>query len=121
MAGQRGDLRLLPLFKPLGDIEKYQFADWRNEAVTLSDRRCASAIYSRRGEAYVLLVNLDENVKPVTCVLHPEKLPHPLRRVSAATTLTPAGEGLKLDVRQWVGDGIKLDLPGDDAIVIRVR
>ena len=28
---------LLPLLKPLGDIESYRFADWRNEAVSLSD------------------------------------------------------------------------------------
>ena len=112
---------LLPLFKPLGDLEKYRFADWRNEAVTLSDRRCASAIYSHPGEVYVLLANLDAEGKEVTCVLHPEKLPHPLRRVTAATRLAPAGEGLKLDIRQWVGDGIKLSLTGDDAFVIRVR
>ncbi|MGD0091491.1 MAG: DUF6259 domain-containing protein, partial [Planctomycetota bacterium] len=44
-------LELLPLFKPLGDLESYQFADWRNQAVSLSDSRCASAIYSRPGEA----------------------------------------------------------------------
>lgn len=113
---------LMPLFKPLGDMEKYRFADWRNEAVVLSDRRCASAIYSRPGEAYVLLANLDAGGKEVTCVLHPEKLPHPLNRVTAATQLAPAaGVDLNLDVRQWVGDGIKITLPGDDAMLIRVR
>lgn len=38
---------LLSLLKPLGDIESCRFADWRNQAVTLSDARCASAVYSR--------------------------------------------------------------------------
>lgn len=37
------------------------FADWRNQAVTLSGARCASAVYSRTGEAYLLLANLDQN------------------------------------------------------------
>jgi hypothetical protein len=112
---------LLSLLKPLGNIEECRFADWRNDAVVLSDRRCASAIYSRPGEAYVLLGNLDEQVKQVTCVLHPEKLPHPLNRASAATKVAPAGDSLNLDVRQWVGDGTKITLPGDAAMVIRVR
>jgi len=113
---------LLPLLKPLGGLEEYRFADWRNEAVTLSDRRCASAIYSRPGEAYVLLAQSgcgDERGYP--CVLHPGKLPHPLNRVTAAMKLAPAGDSLNLDVRQWVGEGIRITLPSDDAMIIRVR
>jgi len=112
---------LLPLLKPLGNIEQYRFADWRNEAVTLSDSRCGSAIYSRPGEAYVLLANLDQEAKEVTCVLHPDKLPHPLNRVTAATKLTPAGDTMDLDVRQWMGNGLKLNLRGDEATVMRIR
>lgn len=112
---------LLPLLEPLGDIGKYRFADWRNEAVTLSDRRCASAIYSRPGEAYVLLANLDEDSKRVTCVLHPEKLPHPLSRVTAATRLLPTGERSILDVRSWLENGMEITLPGSDAIIVQVR
>ena len=42
LASQRGDLRLVPLLKPLGDVESYRFADWRNQAVTLSHARCAA-------------------------------------------------------------------------------
>jgi hypothetical protein len=59
--------------------------------------------------------------KEVTCVLHPKKLPNPLPGATAATRLGPAGEDLKLDLRQWVGDGIKLSLTGDEALIIRVR
>jgi len=124
-------LELLPIFKPLGDLASYRFADWRNQAVSLSDRRCAAAIYSRPGEAYLLLANLDQDPKEVTCTLHPEKLPHPLDHPAAATKLVagpsaPAGgpgsgAALKLDVRQLVGEGLKLTLPGDNAILIQVR
>jgi hypothetical protein len=121
---------LLPLLKPLGDIETHRFADWRNPAVSLSDPKCASAVYSRPGEAYLLLANLDQAPREVTCGLHPEKLPCPLARLAAAavvaSTLSSGGgpdvpAGLTLDVTALVGEGIKVMIPGDGAIVIRVR
>ncbi len=122
-------LELLPLLKPLGDFEGYQFADWRCSAVSLSDRHCAAAVYSRPGEAYLLLANLDQTAKEVTAVFHPEKLPHPLARVSAATRMAPNvppanhpnQRSLELDAVQFVGPGIKIPVPGDDAVLIRVR
>jgi hypothetical protein len=121
---------LLPLLRPLGDIESYRFADWRNQAVSLSDSRCASAIYSRPGEAYLLMANLEEGPREVTCVLHPEKLPHPLTRPVAATRLAPGSTTAsspgqeataKLDVSRLVGEGANLTLPGDGTILIRVH
>lgn len=112
---------LLPLLKPLGDLESYRFADWRNQAVSLSDARCASAIYSRAGEAWLLLANLDQDAKEITCALHPEKLPYPLERPAEATRMEPGAAGAKLDVRQLVGEGLKLTLPGDGAVLIQVR
>jgi hypothetical protein len=120
---------LLPLLKPIGDFSAYRFADWRNEAVTLSDARCASAVYSRAEEAYLLLANLDESPREVTCVLHPEKLPQPLAHPPTAARLAASsasaegqasGDG-SLDVRQLLGDGLKVTVPGDGAIVIQVR
>jgi hypothetical protein len=117
---------LLPLLKPLGAIESYRFADWRNTAVTLSDDRCASAVYSKPGETYLLLANLEQSPKEVTCMLHPEQLPYPLARPTAATRLSLArganqAAALSLDIRQMVGAGLKMTLPGDDAILIQVR
>jgi hypothetical protein len=121
---------LLPVLKPVGDIGSYRFADWRNEAVTLSDARCAAAVYSRAGEAYLLLANLDQNSREVTCVLHPEKLPYPLARPVAATRMpaTDAPSALEgqreassLDVRRLVGTELQVTIPGADAILIRVR
>jgi hypothetical protein len=122
--------QLLPLLKPLGDIESYRFADWRNQAVTLSDTRCASAVYSRPGEAYLLLANLGQGPRKVTCVLHPERLPYPLGKPAAASRIAagaaPAGSrdqraAQSLDVRQLVGKGLAIDIPGDDAILIHIR
>ncbi|MHB8971221.1 MAG: DUF6259 domain-containing protein [Pirellulaceae bacterium] len=121
---------LLPLLKPLGEIENYRFVDWRNQAVTLSDARCAAAVYSRPGEASVLLANLEAEPREVTCVLHLDKLPHPLASPTRATRLvaTAAGAGssvpseaTSLDIRQLVGEGLQITIPGDDAILLQVR
>jgi len=120
----------LPLLKPLGDIGDYRFADWRNQAVTLSHPRCAAAVYSRRGEAYLLLANLDAEPREVTCVLHPQNLPHPLTNPTSATRLAATAEwsgsrapsdALSLNVRQLIGEGLKIVISGDDAILIQVR
>jgi len=123
-------LALLPLLRSLGDLETYRFLDWRNSAVTLSDRHCASAVYSRPGEAFLFVANLEQTAKQVACVLHPEKLPHPLVGPGAATRLT-AGVAAEqspeeqaranLDARQLVGEGVKIMIPGDDAVLVRVR
>lgn len=122
--------KLLPLLKPLGDIGQYRFADWRNGAVSLSHARCAAAVYSKPGEAYLLLANLDPMPHEVTCVLHPDKLPHPFARPVAEAKLAaaaaapggeaPGGESV-LDARRLVGEGIKITIPGDDVILLQVR
>lgn len=123
-------LELLPLFGPLGDLAAWRFADWRNSAVALSDRRCASAVYSRAGEAYLLIANLEPTAKETECALYPDKLPHPLASVRTAVKWTatdlaaqPRGErpGTDVDIKQLVGTGIKITIPGDEVILIRVR
>ncbi len=115
---------LLPLLKPIGDLESCRFADWRNEAVSLSDAACASAVYSRTGEAWLLLANLGQEPREVTCVLHPEKLPHALASPRAATRVAGGQDqpaDTSLDVGQLLGEGVKLTIPGDDAVLIHVR
>lgn len=121
---------LAPLLKPLGDIESYRFADWRNQAVTLSAARCASAVYSRAGEAWLLLANLDEAPREVLCQLHPDQLPHPLAAPTTAVRWSAAASSsaspdqpdkTELDVRALLGAGLGMTVPGDDAILIQVR
>ena len=95
-------------------------------AVRLSDARCASAVYSRPGESYLLLVNLDKDAKQVNCVLRPEALPCPLMRPAAAALLAAGGAAAggheqELNVRQLVGPGLNVALPGDGTVVLRVR
>ncbi len=82
-------------------------------------------MYSRTGEAYLLLANLDQAPREVTCRLRPEKLPYPLAGASvasiAAVNPPAAGERPVLDVRRLVGEGITVAIPGDGAVLIRVR
>ncbi len=120
---------LFSLLKPLGKIDSYRFADWRNRAVTLSDARCASAIYSRPGEAYLFLANLDQSPRQVTCTLHPAELPHPLAHLSTAAVVATSAAGSgnpdqantqELDADRLIGKGLDIEIPGDGAIVIRV-
>jgi hypothetical protein len=121
---------LLPLLKPLGELRTCRFADWRTPAVSLSERRCAAAVYSRPDESWLLLANLESTPRDVTCVVRPDRLPCPLPRLTSATRLprspaaTPGSEAqtpVELDAARLSGEGIKLTLPGDDAIVVRVR
>ena len=122
--------KLLPLLRPLGDVGSYRFADWRNQAVTLSHARCAAAVYSRPGEAYLLLANLDPIPREVTCVLHPEKLPHPLAHPRTVTRLAASaaasgsrdeGNASSLDAGQLIGKGLQIAIAGDDAVLLQVR
>ncbi|MBN2021767.1 MAG: hypothetical protein JW809_03150 [Pirellulales bacterium] len=119
---------LLSRLEPLGDVATYRFADWRNEAVTLSGGRCASAVFSRGDGAYLLVANLDASPCEVTCALVPEKLPCPLTPSLAAARLPAPGAGdspgqvekQELDARQLIGQGIKIPLAGDEVTVIQV-
>lgn len=118
---------LLPLLKPLGDIESYRFADWRSGVVRLSHNRCAAAAYSRPNEAWLLLANLDPEPREVTCVLRADKLPYPLARPFAARKLTATAsaggqpEGVSLDTRQLTGDGLRLTIPADGMTLVHVK
>jgi len=80
-------IALFKLLQPLGDLEQYSFADWRNESVRLDCEDCASAVYSRSSDAYVILGNFNPEPRKVTCVLFPEKLPIPLPSVSCGEIL----------------------------------
>ncbi len=121
------------VFAPLqqiGDLEAYRFADWRNTAVRLEGDRCASAVYSRPGLAYLLLANLDDSARDLRCVVRPEQLPHPLSELASATLVFPASEGTDadgaknprvLDVRQITRGGVIVPIPADSTALIQLR
>jgi len=125
-----GTFELCSLLKPLGDIDTYRFADWRNQAVTLDGARCASAIYSRPGEAYIVLGNLQKDPQEVRCTVRPDRLPYPLSSPVAATVSggvagtvkdAESASKLNLSVGQLIGDGVKVTLPADGAVLLHIR
>lgn len=121
---------LFPVLRPIGAFESCRFADWRNDAVTVRGARSASAIYSRPGEAWLVLGNLNEAAQEVRCVLHPDKLPYPLRSVTSATLLPASNTStnasdkatpLSLDAQQLTGGGVTVTIPPDSAVLLHVR
>lgn len=111
---------LFQLLKPLGDLEQYRFADWRNGAVTLDRNDCASAIYSQPGEAFVILGNFSAEAMSVTCRVLPGALPSPLSSVSSAELM--AGETpVRLDAGRLTSGGEKVTIPGDGAVILRLK
>jgi len=107
------------ILKPLGDFEQYKFEDWRNKAVKLDGTGCLSAVYSRAGEAYVLLANLEANPKKVRCRIDTEKLPVALKAVTSAEI--PGKGAAQLAAAKLTGDGEDITIPADDVVMIHIR
>ena len=103
--------------KPLGDIERYQFADWRNPAVTIADRNCYSAVYSRAGEAYVLLANFNEDARQATVRVDPGKLAYPLGTLKSAAVVGSK----QLEAATLAKSGAAVTIPGDDFVIVRLQ
>ncbi len=110
---------LYRILVPLGDVTRYKFEDWRNNAVTLKGEGCASAVFGRPGEAYILLGNLDGDPKTVTCRIDPRKLPHPLSSITSGRILKADGP-VELNVGKLTSAGEDITLPGDDVVLIHV-
>jgi len=113
---------LFPILKPIGTLENCRFADWRNQAVTISGGRAGSAIYSRADESWLVLGNLDESAREVRWVLYPDKLPYPLSSVSSVMLFpinSPAS--VSLDAQKLTGSGLMLTIPPESAVLLRVR
>jgi hypothetical protein len=112
-------MALYKILKPLGNIEQYKFEDGRNKAVKLDDRDCLTAIYSKTGEAYVLVANLDSIPKEVRVRIDPKNLPTPLARISSAEII---GKGAaSLQGVNLTGGGENLKIPADDVVLIRIK
>ena len=113
-------IELYGILQPLGNIEQYRFEDWRNKAVALDIDTCASAVYSRPDESYILLGNLDSEAKEITCKIRPRSLPHPLSSVGSAKIADKAG-WVNLDINRLIGDGESITLAGDGAVLVQLR
>ena len=114
-----GALELFKILKPPGDLERYQFEDWRNKVVTLDQRDCYSAVYSRVGEAYVVLANLAREAREVNCKVNPEALKNALSPLTAGEVVNQS-RSTKLDPGRLTGVGEKIMLPAANAILLHL-
>jgi hypothetical protein len=76
---------------PLGNLDQYKFADWRNKSVILNDTLCASAIYSKPDTAFLIIGNLRYKPSIVTVRLKTSALPFPIENVTSVTFLNNPG------------------------------
>ena len=111
---------LFKILKPLGDIEQYRFEDWRNKAVSLVGDNCASTVYCRPGESYILLANFDPEPKKVTCTVKPRNLPYPLSSVGAGAILEK-DVSKNINIKKLTGSGETITLPDDNAVLIHIK
>jgi hypothetical protein len=113
-------VELYKILKPLGNVERYKFEDWRNKAVTLEGNNCASAVYSYPGEAYILVGNLDGQLKNVTCKINPRNLPYPLFSVSLAE-IPDGDKSVNLNIDKLIRDGENITLPADGVVLVHIK
>jgi hypothetical protein len=114
-------LALYKILNPLGDIEQYKFEDGRNKAIKLDDRDCLTALYSKAGEAYVLLANLDSNPKKVLVRINPKNLPFPLNKIVSASILDKDGEVVSLQTANLADGSQEVTIPADDVVLIQIK
>jgi hypothetical protein len=119
-------LEIYPILKPIGDLETCRFIDWRNNAVTLTGSRCASAVYSRTGESWLLLANCGKDQQVVECKVEPNKLPYPIRTPTSVTVEAKSNSAQinapnDFSAEALTTSGMKLQLEADSVILLRLR
>jgi len=121
--------QLYPVLKPIGTLETCRFADWRNQALTVRGGRCASAIYSRPNESWLLVGNLEETTQELFGTLQPDKLPYPLSLITTAALVPSSNTStnssnrvvpVPLDAHQLTGSGLTLTIPAETAVLLHV-
>lgn len=113
-------IEFVKLLRPLGDIERYKFEDWRNTAVRLEGDNCISVLYSRQGEAYILLANFNPEPKTVICNLEPQNLPYPLASVGTAEVMR-GEKRVSLDAGKLIRGGERIEIGADDVVLLHVQ
>jgi hypothetical protein len=96
----------------VGSLERYQFQDWRNHAVNLGGDDFLSAVYSRPGEAYILLANLRPKAREAVCRIDPRAFQNPMASVRSAA-IVDKEKANPLDVENLIGRGENILLPAD--------
>lgn len=88
--------------------------------MTLDGDNCASALYSRPGEAYILLGNFNPEPKTVACKIEPKALPYALSGVQSVE-MTGGSAKAKLDIGKLTGGGESITITADSAVMIHIR
>jgi hypothetical protein len=104
--------QLFQILKPLGSLERFQFQDWRNRAVSLGGDDFLSAIYSRPGEAFILLANLRPTARDAVCRIDPSAFQNPIASAGSAAFLDKE-KATPIEVENLIGRGEKILLPAD--------
>lgn len=113
---------LYSILKPIGNVESFRFADWRNQAVAVHGTRCAAATYSRPGESFILVGNMDDKAQQVRLAIHPGHLPFPLASPTQAIIFSQPGlSTAALDVAKLTTEGVEIHVAADSAVLIRIR
>ena len=113
-------IEIYRILEPLGNLDNYQFQDFRNPAVTINSQNAVSAVYSKPGEAYVLIANLDVDAETVRCLVAPEKLANPFSLVAEAE-LIGEQDRLPLDARKLTSVGEEIRLPADGVLLLHLK
>jgi hypothetical protein len=103
---------LFQILKPVGSPERYQFQDWRNRAVRLGEDDFLSAVYSRPGEAYILLANFQPKARESLCRIDPRAFPNPMASVRSAA-LVDKQKATPINLKNLMGRGERILLPAD--------
>ena len=74
---------------PLGNLEQFHFEDWAESCVKLEGHDLVSAVYSRPGEAYILVANFQSRSRQVNCSVDLQALHYPLGGLRAAALIDP--------------------------------
>jgi hypothetical protein len=112
--------QLFQILKPVGNLERYQFQDWRNRAVRLGGEDFLSAVYSRPGEAYILLANLQPKAREAMCRIDPRAFQNPMASIRSAAFVDKEKTNA-LAVQNLIGRGEKILLPADAARLLQLK
>jgi hypothetical protein len=113
-------LKLFKLLDPLGDLNRYQFEDWQNQAVRFDENDCYSAVYSRSGEAYLVLVNLSSGTRDVKCSVNPKAFKNPIASPTSAENIT-LNKPIKLNLDSLLRGTEKISLPAETAMLLHIK
>jgi hypothetical protein len=107
------------LLRPLGELEKYRFTDWRNNLVSLSDTLCSSAVYSKADTTFIIIVNLGKKDSRVTVRVNTSVLFYPIGKVLSVCILQDQ-KSIILNRRKINTTGEKILIPSSGEVLLRI-